>query len=144
MGTFALPASWRALVAAAVALVTIAILCRLWRGRRPSSAPLFRHSAYRWAVVIELVSIYAASVLLRRCGLQPWFIQVVGIIVGLHFIGLYRATRAPRFLAICAEMVAVSALAMLLPGTAHGLSPRDAVTGFGNALVLWTSVAALS
>jgi hypothetical protein len=143
VGTLALPVAERWLAAATISALTIAILWRLWRAPPAKTAPLFGRRAYRWAVGFELVAIYIASVLLPRWGLQPFFVPVVGIIVGLHFVGLYRATRARRFLAICAGMVVVSAAATLLPGAAHGLSLRDAATGFGNALVLWIGVAAL-
>jgi hypothetical protein len=145
VGALALPTAWHWPVAGITGMVTLTILLRLWRGPSPvSGAPLFRRQVYRWAVMFEVVAIAAASVLLRRAGLQSFFIQVVGIVVGLHFIGLYRATRAPRFLAMCAGMIAVSAAAMLLPAPAGGLAPRDVATGFGNALVLWIGVAALN
>jgi hypothetical protein len=143
VGTQALPPGWRGPAYAAVAAVTLGLLVRLWRAApaRPGER-LFGRSAYRWAVAGELAAIYAASALLPRWGLRAFFIEVVGIIVGLHFIGLWRATGARRFLFICAGMVAVSAAAMALPARIGETAARDAGAGFGNALVLWAAVAA--
>lgn len=144
VGALALAPAWRLPAGVVAATVTAVLLWRLWSGAASASGPLFRRAAYRWAVVFELVAIYAASAVLPRLGGQKFFIQVVGLIVGLHFIGLYVATRAPRFRFICVAMCLVSAGAMLLPGPAHDVVWRDAVTGFGNALVLWLGVAALA
>ncbi|MFT3978805.1 MAG: hypothetical protein QM688_17115, partial [Sphingomonas bacterium] len=65
-------------------------------------------------------------------GLGDYFLCAVGVIVGLHFIGLWRANGEARFLHIALAMCMVSIGAMLLP-----LAWRDASLGFGNALVLW-------
>lgn len=99
---------------------------------------MFRRRAYIIAVVLEVVAIAAASYLLRSHGLQDYFIPAVGVIVGLHFIGLWKATGTRRFLGIAAAMCVVSVVSMLLPHAGGGLDVRDAVCGFGNALVLWS------
>ena len=79
----------------------------------------------------------AASAVLPRFGWQGYFIQIVGIIVGLHFIGLWAATRSKRFLGVAGGMCVVSAIAIPMPATLHLLNIRDVFTGLGNALVLW-------
>ena len=98
---------------------------------------MFRRWPYLLAVVLEIVTIYTVSTALPRYGLQTDFIEAVGVIVGLHFIGLWWATGLTRFLWIAAGLCGVSAIAMALPHAWKGLLLRDAVTGVGNALVLW-------
>uniref|UniRef100_UPI0035CA32E8 hypothetical protein n=1 Tax=uncultured Sphingomonas sp. TaxID=158754 RepID=UPI0035CA32E8 len=127
-------------MATIAALVTMLLIVRLWRMKSLSSTSrprLFSMRAYQIAVVAEVFAIYAASAVLPRFGLQGFFIQIVGIIVGLHFIGLWAATRSERFLGIAAGMCIISAVAIPLPVGAHLANLRDVFTGFGNALVLW-------
>ena len=49
---------------------------------------MFRRWPYLLAVVLEIVAIYTVSAALPRYILQTYFIEAVGVIVGLHFIGL--------------------------------------------------------
>jgi hypothetical protein len=139
LGTMGLPRGLQLLVASMGLLVTIALIATLWSRRGPagSGAGLFRRRGYIIAVALEVVAIYAASTLLARNGLQGYLIQAVGMIVGLHFIGLWQATQLSRFLWIAGCMCVVSALATFLPNALGGFDPRDMVTDFGNALVLW-------
>lgn len=120
-------------------LVTVALIAALWsrRAQAGPGAALFRRRGYLIAVVLEVVAIYAASTLLARNGLQSYAIQAVGVIVGLHFIGLWQATRRSSFLWISACMCGVSAFAACLPAVADGFDLRNVVTGFGNGAVLW-------
>ena len=120
-------------------LVTIALIAALWsrRGSAGSSTGLFRRRAYLIAVALEVAAIYVASTLLAQNGLKSYVIPAVGVIVGLHFIGLWQATRQPGFLWIAGCMCGVSALAACLPSVLDAFQPRNVVAGFGNALVLW-------
>jgi len=93
---------------------------------------LFRRRTYYVAVAFEVAAIVAANLLLPRLGLQAYALQALGVIIGLHFIGLWKASGMARFLGIAAAMTAVSLAACMLPAPL-----RDMVTGFGNALVLW-------
>jgi hypothetical protein len=139
LGATALPPVWRTLAGLAGALITLGLIVRLWRAPGPedTGAGMFKRGAYFVAVALEVAAIYTASALLPKYGLQGYFIQAVGVIVGLHFIGLWRATGLARFLWIAGAMCAVSLLATLLPAAWEGVDPRDAATGIGNALVLW-------
>ena len=140
IAAMALPPIWRIPATVIAAVSTAILIVRLWRAERPAAGPptrLFGRKAYRIAVVAEVLAIYAASAALPRLGWQAYFIQAVGIIVGLHFIGLWRATRSGRFVGIAAGMCIVSALAILLPATVRLVDLRDFVAGAGNALVLW-------
>lgn len=140
IAAMALPPGWRVSTTIIAAAATIILIARLWWTREPasnSSEQLFKRKAYQTAVIAEVLAIYAASALLSKYGLQGYFIQVVGIIVGLHFIGLWFATRSSRFLGIAAGMTILSAIAILLPTTSHLIELRNFFTGAGNALVLW-------
>jgi predicted signal transduction protein with EAL and GGDEF domain len=139
LGAMALPAALRAPATLAGFAIGAALILLLWRRRtiQGSGTAMFRQRAYIIAVVLEVAAIAAASYLLRSHGLQNFFIPVVGVIVGLHFIGLWQATGMPLFLGIAAAMCVVSVVSMLLPHATGELDMRDAVCGFGNALVLW-------
>ena len=139
LGALALPVTWRLAAALIVGFISIFLAIRLWHTSRaldPASG-MFRRWPYLLAVVLEIVAIYTVSAALPRYGLQTYFIEAVGVIVGLHFIGLWWATGLTRFLWIAAGLCGVSAVAIALPRAWEGLLLRDAVTGIGNALVLW-------
>jgi hypothetical protein len=59
--------------------------------------------------------IYTAALLPPRFGAQQQVYPAIGCIVGLHFIGLWLATRSTQFLRITAGMCFVSLLSMLKP-----------------------------
>jgi hypothetical protein len=102
-------------------VIALVFLARLWRYEPPGAAgrPLFKTSAYVIAVVAELFGMYAATLLLPRFGAQQQVYSAIGCIVGLHFIGLWDATRNQRFLHITAGMCFVSLLSMIVPFTWH-------------------------
>jgi hypothetical protein len=135
----ALPAGFHVPVAFSGFLVGAVLILLLWRRppNRGSGTGMFRRRTYLVAVVLEIAAIAVASNLLRSYGLQDYFIPTMGVIVGLHFIGLWQATGALRFLTIAAAMCLVSLASMVLPHVGSGLDLRDAACGFGNALVLW-------
>lgn len=138
LAALSLPAPWLLPGIVLAGGVSIALTISLWR-RRPLGANngMFRRGPYICAVVLEIVAIAAAGPLLRRYGLQAYFVEAVGLIVGLHFLGLWRATALSQFLMIAGGMCAVSVAAMALPHLWEGANLRDAVTGVGNAVILW-------
>jgi len=127
IGVMSLPSTWRLLAAIVAAVIGTAACARAIsrRGRRG----LFVKSAYRVAVFLEVGAIMAASYLLPLVGLSGWFIQVVGVLVGLHFIGL---------------MTAASIFATALPRTTGALHTADAFTGWALALMMWFASATRS
>ena len=135
----AAPASWRGPGVLLAVLVSMILIYRLWRrgGAVGMGSGLFRRGPYLVAVALEFVAISAAANLLPRFGLGAYFIESLGLIVGLHFVGLWKATGQAAFLWIAAGMCSVSIAAMGLPQAWNGIEIRQAVTGFGNALVLW-------
>jgi hypothetical protein len=133
-----LPHAYQGAGYAVAVVLALFFLVRLWRAKYSGeSRPLFQTRAYLVSVVAEVVAIYAASSLLTRHGAQQQVLPAVGVIVGLHFIGLWLATRSRRFLSITAGMCLVSLVSMVLPFGLHGVGLRFLVLGAGNALVLW-------
>lgn len=138
IGAVALPRSWTPWAIAAALAITLVLMVRLWRFVPAENSGLFRRSAYRVAVIAEVLAIVAASYILPRNGLEAYFVPAIGIIVGLHFLGLWRASGKTVFLGIAGSMCAVSAAAIALPAAPLGLlNPRVLFAGYANALVLW-------
>jgi len=134
LGAQVLPAPWPAPAAALGFAVSAGLIFLVWRRRgiAGGGTAMFRSRMYIAAVALEVAAIALASHLVPPAQMNP----AVGVIVGLHFIGLWMASGARRFLWIAAGMCAVSAASALLPP-----GPREAACGFGNALVLWVFAA---
>ena len=99
----------------------------------------FDRKYYIAAVVLEIVAIMLAQAWLSARGESALLFPVVGIIVGLHFIGLWLAMRSSRFLWLSGALVAINLVALLVP-----LSPSQRVmlSGFGSAASLVAAVSA--
>ena len=69
----------------------------------------------------------------RDSAQQQQIYPAIGCIVGLHFIGLWFATRSARFLHITAGMCVVSLLSMIVPFTWQTIGLRHVLLGAGNA-----------
>ena len=103
-----------------------------------SQSNIFHRRPYVVAVVLEAVAIAGIVALLPRYRAEQYLLEVIGIIVGLHFIGLWKASLSPRFLWISAGMCLVSTASILVQhATAHARTGA-VLTGFGNALILWS------
>ena len=139
-GSMTLAKPWRVGTLLVAVLVGAAILVRLMRdpARTAHQGGRFRGAPYGVAVLLEVLFIVIASNALPRYGYGTYLLQVVGVIVGLHFLGLWQATHSARMVGIAAGMCVVSAVGLALPTSlANGVRPGDVWTGFGNALVLW-------
>jgi len=141
LGAFALPHPYDRAGCALGLVIAVIFLARLWKNETPAAAarPLFRTPAYVIAVSAELLGMYTAALLLPRFGAQQLVYSAIGCIVGLHFIGLWLATRSRRFLRITAGMCSVSLLSMMIPFTWHAIGLRYLLLGTGNAIVLWVA-----
>jgi hypothetical protein len=139
LGALALPRPYEDIGCVLAALTAIIFLMRLWRYKPNADAarPHFRMSIYGIAVFAELLGIYVAALVLPRMGASQQVYPVVGCIVGLHFIGLWLATRSERFLHITVGMCLVSVFSMIMPFTWHTIGLRYLLLGAGNAIVLW-------
>ena len=135
-----LPSGWRLPILLVVAIITILLISNLSRKNSlagEANKNLFGRNYYLLAVGLELLAIYVASVLFPRFGLQQYLVEVVGVIVGLHFIGLWKATKSNVFLKIAAGMCMVSILGAAFPYTYRLIHLRDFIASSGNALILW-------
>jgi len=100
----------------------------------------FRGLIYGGAVAFEVIVIVLGSILLQRSTLQQFILPFVGFVVGLHFIGLWKATDLRLFLWIAVAMCLVCTVAVFLPSRrSYGVDPRIAVTGIGSAVILWAA-----
>jgi hypothetical protein len=96
----------------------------------------FDGAIYGMVVSAEAIAIVVAVILLRRSGNAGFVPPVIALIVGLHFLGLWRATHGAIFVAIAVGLCLVGIAGMRGPA-----ERRLLVSGFGCAAVLWASVA---
>jgi hypothetical protein len=103
--------------------------------RRPGMqrAQPFKGAYYIVAVAAEVIAIAIAHSWLQSLGRQSVFLPVVGIIVGLHFIGLWLASGHRMFVWLSGAMVAINLGAALVPMPQRG---RQMVSGFGSSAAL--------
>ncbi len=131
LGATALPKPWSWLVGVGgtLALAVAAVVAQGSGGGGRG----FNGAIYTAAVVAEVLAIMLVSRWLGgsgRAGLLP---PAVGVIVGMHFLGLYAATGVERFITLAVALTLLNALACFLP--AAGPGPRIAA-GLGSAAVL--------
>ncbi len=139
VGSLGLPPRFRTLSIIFAVGVSLALIIALVV--RPSTLRgKFRGGIYGGAIAFEVIAIIAGSIVLQRPELQEFILPYIGFVVGLHFIGLWKATDLLLFLWIAAAMCLVCAVAAFLPSTSTtGVNLRTAVTGLGSAVVLWSS-----
>lgn len=104
-----------------------------------SNDRMFHRRPYVIAVVLEALAIAGVLTFLPRYGAE-YVLQAIGIIVGLHFIGLWFASRSRPYLWISAGMCFVSLASVPAQHATAGVRAGDVLTGFGNALILWLGV----
>jgi hypothetical protein len=93
----------------------------------------FKMSYYIAAVVAEVAAIAVAQSWLASHGQTELLMPVIGIIVGLHFIGLWLASGHRLFAWLTGAMVAINLAALLLPLSTRG---RKMMSGFGSSAAL--------
>lgn len=139
-GSTALPRQYQ--LSGVIMSITISILLIVGLLIHPGTHQQGRFDGrlYGFAVVFEVLAIAGTVFGLHRLNLQAFLMPAIGFIVGLHFIGLWRATELRVFLWIAVGMCGICVIALFLPGRiASDADVRNAVTGFGSALVLWTA-----
>jgi hypothetical protein len=139
IAALALPRMYRPQEIAAVILMTIGVLLRMWKRTSdlPARKAFFKTRAYLVSVACEATALCITSVIFQRFGLSEFLYSAIGLIVGLHFIGLWRASGSRRFLSISGGMCVVSVLSALIPLSWKMFDLRYAFLGAGNALILW-------
>ena len=133
----ATPAPWTLVAGAIGALLFLGGALRVVL-RRPPRGGRFDRRWYIAAVIAEVVAIGFVQAWLARHGRNDLLLPSVGVIVGLHFIGLWRAIGLKRFLGLSAALVAINLVALLAP-----LAPdaRSMVSGYGSAAALLMTAA---
>jgi hypothetical protein len=128
-------------VAAGIAIACVGLLMFtivILRTRRQpdrQSRPFIR-AYYMCSVAAEVAAIIAAQLWLAAHAREDLLWPAVGVIVGLHFIGLWLASSDRRFLWLTGAMVALNLAALLLP-----ISTRERImmSGFGSSACLLVS-----
>lgn len=155
-GSAALVSSWRWITAIVVLLITIILFITAYTFRRAAShVPAgsagsnvnpFLTRSYRLAVLVEVLAIPIAGRVLNSTGHSDAMMPVIAIIVGLHFFGLIPAFRSWVFGWVGGAFCVLAFAALTLPaqitlnGRDPGIALRNAVVGFGCALILWLSL----
>lgn len=140
VGSLGLPPHVRITGIAVAAAVSAALIIALAVHPNTLTSSKFRGLIYGGAMAFEVIVIILGSIPLQRPDLQQFILPFVGFVVGLHFIGLWKATDLRLFLWISTAMCLVCAIAAFLPSRQPGgVDPRIAVTGIGSAVVLWAA-----
>ncbi|VVT19007.1 conserved membrane hypothetical protein [Sphingomonas sp. EC-HK361] len=132
LGAGALPLPWRYVVGGLGVAAIIALVIRAWRMNERRTG-LFRMGRYRLSVALEFGAIAFTSYLLMKTGSGGYLIPAVGVIVGLHFIGLWWAGGGIQYLQLAGLMTVIDSFALLLP---PGSASMQAVAGLGSAAAL--------
>lgn len=136
VGLQAMAGPWRIAVGAAGVIATIVAGVRAWR--RPLDTGRFDRKWYLIAVAGELAAMALVGALFDFHDAPSIMWAIIGIIVGLHFIGLWRAVDDRRFLWLAGGMTAINIIALALtPGAGMQM-----LTGFGSSAALVLAVAA--
>ena len=90
----------------------------------------FHRGRFGIAVAFEVVAANFAAILLGRAGLIGYIWPAIGIVVALHFIGLWWASGDGHFITLTLTMLAVNVVALFFPG---GGAAMLAVCGLGSA-----------
>jgi hypothetical protein len=137
-GANGLPNRWRATGVALSLAITAGLIAAMFLVPRHGPATgTFRGGVYGVAVALEIVAILTAAAVLQRKRRRDLIAPAVGLIVGLHFLGLWAATGLIRFAWLALAMSGLCACALLIPTRGNGYAARLAISGIGCALVLW-------
>lgn len=140
-GATALPTPWSAWGVGLSIGISAALAAALAMLPAPRKAGTFRGQVYGVAVALEAAGIVTAVWSLRHLSLQQFLLPAVGFVVGLHFIGLWKATDMSLFRWVAGALCTICVVAAFSPGLTEngGIDVRRVVAGLGCALVLWAA-----
>ena len=136
VGIGAAPSPWSTIAGIVGALLFIGAVIRIARPK--SRGGRFDRLWYIAAVIAEVVAILLVQSWLIRHHREDLLFPAIGVIVGLHFLGLWRAMGL-RFVALAGVLVAINLAALLLP---FAQPDRLMLSGFGSAAALLVTAAA--
>ena len=138
-GASALPLPWQAWAIGSSIGISVVLILALALPHRQRLPVTLRGHVYGIAIAFEVAAILATICLLRLFARPHFLMPAIGFIVGLHFLGLWKATDLQVFLWTSLALCIVCGLAAFLPGaTENGdVNVRQALAGLGSALVLW-------
>ena len=144
-GATALHRSWRAWAVGLSIGISAALVAALALSPAPRQSGTFRAPVYGLAVALEAAGIVMAVWVLKHFSRPQFLLPTIGFIVGLHFVGLWKATDLRLFLWTAGAICTLCVLAAFLPDfTANGgTDVRRVVVGLGCAFVLWAAGAAV-
>ena len=143
-GATGLPRPWHGWAVGLSIGISSILIAALAVSHPPRQAGTFRGHVYGTAVALEAAAIVVVVVLLKHLSRPQFLLPAIGFVVGLHFVGLWKATDLSLFLWTAGAICIVCIAAAFLPAlTENGsIDVRRVVTGLGCALVLWTAGAA--
>ncbi len=138
-GATALPRPCQAWALASCIGISAVLIVALTLPHKQRPSGTFRGHIYGMTVAFEAAAILATIWLLKRFAQPQFLLPAIGFIVGLHFLGLWKATDLRVFLWTALAMCLVCGLAASLPGGTENdnVDVRRVVAGLGSALVLW-------
>lgn len=140
-GATALPPPSRAWAVGLSIGTSVALAAAVAMLPAPRQSGTFHGQVYGVTVALEAVGIVMTAWLLGHLALSQFILPAIGFVVGLHFVGLWKATDLKLFLWTAGGMCIVCVVAAFLPAVTEngGTDVRRVVTGLGCALVLWTA-----
>ncbi len=115
-GATALPRPWQAWAIGSSIGISGVLIVALALPHKQRHSGTFRGHIYGIAVVFEVAAIFGTIWLLRQFALSQFLLPAIGFIVGLHFLGLWKATDLRVFLWTALAMCLVCGVAAFLPG----------------------------
>jgi hypothetical protein len=134
IGASALPVPWAAGVGAIGVVGLLAAARHAWRNPAPlGGGRRFDRRKFAAAVAFEIVAANIVAWQLGRVRLLGYIWPSLGIVVALHFIGLWWASGDLRYIRLMIEMLLVNVVACFF---APGSAAMFAVCGLGSATAL--------
>ena len=135
-GIAALPPGWRTGIGIAGVVAIAAIAAHvLTRPPRPGDVRFRFGWRFAVAVAAEVAGLVIALNLLQANGRLDLLLPAIGIVIGLHFVGIWWSNPQPRYLWLAGAMTGLNVAALFVA------DPRP-LSGLGSAFMLGVAVAA--